>query len=353
MRKNNTLTLRPFHYVTPSISTMTILMLCVLCPHIVMLFVTSSFQSLLLILSCILSSFAAEAIDALLIRKRTPNIPVTLLQGILTGMFLPPSYPVVTVFLLTFITLFIVKYSFGEIAGSWVNPVAFSIVMAYFIGALWFPTYIISPMTLQAHNASLIMIKDGVFPVHSFDMVITGFLNSTVFAKLGTNIPEGYMSLLWDNGAVIPAFRFNLFTLIGSLVLFATRSLSWEVPVSFLATYSFLVWLLCPIFAGGSLGNGDIILALFTSGTLIAAFFVLSWYGTVPMTVVGKLCYGISTGVAAFFIAGYGLSAAGAMFSVFCGNIFSLLIQMIENYYREKQLNWPVRPQTHHLQEHN
>ena len=352
MRKNNVLTLRPFHYAAPSISTMTIGMLCVLVPHLVMLAVTSSFQSLFIILSAVLASFAAEVIDALLIRKRAVTIPVTLLQGILIGMFLPSVYPVVAVFFIIFVILFIAKYPFGGIAGSWMNPVAISIVMAYFVGAIWFPTFIISPLYLQSQNVSLMLINDGVFPICSLDTVITGFLNNKVFSPLGTNIPEGYISLLWDTGASIPAFRFNFFTLLGSLALYSVRSLRMEAPVSFILTYGFLVWLLCPIFAGGSLGNGDVLLALFTGGTLFSAFFVLSWFGTVPITIAGKIFYGILTGIAAFFISGYGLSSVGAMFSIFCGNIFSLLIQMIEHWQGEKKLSNLMNPHPQ-TQEHN
>lgn len=352
MRKNNALTLRPFHYVTPSISTMTVGMLCVLIPHLVMLIITSSFQSLLIILACGFASFVAEALDAYLVRRRTMNIPVTLLQGVLTGMFLPANYPVVSIFFIMLVTLFIAKYPFGGIAGSWVNPVAISIVMAYFVGAIWFPTYIISPLYLQSHNASLMLINDGVFPVFALDTTITNYLNSNIFSRLGTNIPEGYISLLWDTGSTIPAFRFNLLTLLGSLILFSIRSLNWEVPVSFIFTYSLFVWLLCPVFVGGSIGNGDIILALLTGGTLFMAFFVLSWFGTVPVTVSGKIFFGALTGIAAFFISGYGLSPVGAMFSVFCGNIFSLIIQMIEHWRGERQFIPAVQSHSH-TQEHN
>lgn len=355
MRKNNVLTLRPFHYVTPSISTMTIGMLCALLPHIIMLVVTSSYQSLFIIFSCILASFGAEAIDAYLVRKRTMNIPVTLLQGILIGMLLPSMYPVVAVFFIIFVTLFIAKYPFGGIAGSWINPVAISIVMAYFVGAIWFPTFIISPLYLQSQNVSLMLIHDGVFPICPLDSAVTSFLNNKVFSPLGTNIPDGYVSLLWDTGAAIPAFRFNFFTLLGSLVLCSLRSLRLEAPVSFIFTYGFLVWLLCPVFAGGSLASGDVLLALFTGGTLFSAFFVLPWFGTVPMTVVGKIFYGILTGIAAFFISGYGLSSVGAMFSIFCGNIFSLLIQMMEHWQSEKKLMGDTHPhhQNPQTQEHN
>lgn len=351
MRKANVLTLRPFHYVTPSISTMTVMSLCVLAPQVLMLFLTGSFASLSILLACVLASCAAEAVDALLIRRRAYNVPVTLLQGVLTGMLLPPAYPVATIFLIILMTLFIVKYPFGGIAGSWVNPVAICVVVAYFIGSIWFPAFIIPPQYLQSHNTSLLLINEGMFPALGFDPAVTDFLNGAVFSRLGTNIPEGYVSLLWDTGATIPAFRFNLLTLLGSLVLFSTRSLGWEVPLSFLLSYSLLVWLLCPLFAGGAVGNGDVILALLTSGTLFTAFFVASWFGTAPMTAAGKVAFGTATGVAAFLISGYGLSAAGAMFSVFCGNICSLLIQMVEHVYSERRLGRD--PQPVHVQERN
>ncbi|MBQ9537881.1 MAG: hypothetical protein IJU95_01310, partial [Treponema sp.] len=50
----------PFLYVSPSTRTVLTVMLCLLLPQIAMLFITSSYASLLLILSTVLASLLAE-----------------------------------------------------------------------------------------------------------------------------------------------------------------------------------------------------------------------------------------------------------------------------------------------------
>lgn len=338
MKTKDSVKLEPFHYVFPSIPMVALVTIVVLLPQIFMLFFTESYKSLVLIASCISASLIMEFTDSFFLRKKRGFYSLALLQGILIGMFLPESYPIATAFFIVLLTLGISKYVFGGIAGSWMNPTALTLVVAYFIGALWFPHYVIPGEYVQSQNTSLILINEGVFPIQTFDPSVTGFFNDVVFSKLNANISEGYVSLLWDSGATIPAFRFNILTLIASIILFSIKGLSWEVPVSFIFVYALLVRLFCPLFAGGPLGGGDVILALTTGGILFTAFFVLPWFGTVPRSRRGKLLYGILVGVIAFFLSGYGLSAIGAVFSVFYGNICSVFIQVFENKKTEQKL---------------
>lgn len=330
MKNSSAISLRPFCFIFPSLNMMTTCMLCVLVPHIIMLFVTSSYSSLFLIFCSIFASFCAETLDKILLRKKNIDIQISILQGVLIGMLLPASYPPATIFITIVFTLLVFKYAFGGIAGSWINPVAIVILVSYCVAPSFFPLVSLSAEQLQAQNTSLLLIQDGILPVHRFDSVVTDFLNNYVFSFLGTTIPEGYVSLLWDSGAAIPAFRFNLLTLFASLVMFSFRIIDCAVPLFFLLVYTVLVKLFCPLFAGGTIASGDIILSLFTGGTLFTSFFVLPWFGTIPLTVFGRVVYGCIAGVAAFFISGYGMSSAGSMFTVVFANIFSLFIQLHE-----------------------
>lgn len=349
--KNKIISLRPFCFLTPSVSTISVTILCILLPQILMLFLTRSFNSLLLLCCSITASLATEAVDKLCIRKQHFSVLPVLIQGILIGLFIPADYPPVAFFFLTAIMLLLTKYVFGLHAGSWINTTAATIIAAYFIGSVWFPAVHVPVEQIQSPNMSLLLIQEGVLPVYRFDSAITGFLNEHIFSALGTAVPDGYISLLWDSGSAIPAFRFNILTLIGSLFLFSFRILDALIPALFIGVYLGLVRLFCPVFAGGMFGTGDCLLALLTGGTLFTAFFILPWFGTVPMTTCGKVFYGIFAGIAAFFISGFGLSTAGAVFTVFSANIVSVLIQFFEQKMSDSVLYSKKLPKIQSMQE--
>ena len=330
MSRNSSVSLKPFCYIFPSFNMITSTMLIVLVPQIIMLFITKSYQSLILLASSIFASHCAEALDKLAIRKKRYDFLIATFQGLVIGMFLPAGYPPVTIFFIVLVSLLISRYAFGGVASSWMNPVAITVIVSYAVGSVWFPANVVTLDHLQIQNTSLALIQEGSLPVHSFDSTITSFLNENIFSLIGISIPNGFVSLIWDSGSVIPAFRFNLLTLIASLFLFSVQIINWSVTGSFLLVYLILVRFFCPLIVGNPFGTGDIILALMTGGTLFTAFFVLTWFGTVPLTTGGKILFGSLAGIAAFFISGIGMSAAGAMFTVFSANILSLFIQMFE-----------------------
>lgn len=346
MSRNSSVSLKPFCYIYPSLNMIISTMLIVLVPQVVMLFVTKSYQSLFLLVSSIFASHCAEALDKLAIRKKNYDFLIATFQGLVIGMFLPAGYPPVAIFFIVLVTLLISRYAFGGLASSWMNPVAITVIVSYAIGSVWFPTNIVTLEQLQIPNTSLALIQEGSLPVHSFDAKITSFLNENIFSLIGISIPNGFVSLIWDSGSVIPAFRFNLLTLIASLFLFAMQIVNWSVSGSFLLVYLILVRLFCPLIVGNPFGTGDILLALMTGGTLFTAFFVLSWFGTVPLTTGGKILFGSLAGVAAFLISGFGMSSAGAMFTVLSANILSLLIQLFEHRHcNETQVEKKIVPE--------
>ena len=93
--------------------------------------------------------------------------------------------------------------------------------------------------------------------------------------------------MLWDTHSIIPAFRFNLLTIIASIVLFSDNSFSLLIPSIFLLIYALLVRMFFPYMAGGDFNQGDIVLAILTSGTLFVAVFMILLFGTHPMTIIG------------------------------------------------------------------
>ena len=234
-------------------------------------------------------------------------------------------------------------YLFGGFAESWINPVAYTVIIIYFLGISFFPEFLITKMYLETGNPGMQLIQNGDIPVLKFDSSITFWLNTHIFSHIGIEIPTGYLSMFWDTQSPIPAFRFNLLTLLSSMILISVSIINWIVPTSFLLTYGILVRLFSQTPFTGLVGQGDLLLAFLTSGTLFVAFFIVDFYGTTPITNFGKLLYGVVVGIIAFFITGCGTSPIGAMFTVLFANVISPIILLIEDKIYSIWINKTIR----------
>lgn len=332
--KNAPHLVRPFVYLRISIGEESGRMLFLLCIQLMLLAVSKSFSALIVIAAAASASFAADiAVSRFFKQENEAHFTAltSLVQGIVIGMLLPETYPPVSAFAASLSALFVVKYFFGGFSYAWVNPAAFTVIMLWFTGARLFPELIVTRELLASKNPSELLLSSGAFPIHSFDTALTSFLNNLVFAPFKVSVPDGYVSLFWDNGSLIPAFRFNFALLISSALLFGRDLVKSIIPACFLLTYLALVRTAAPFFYGGIPLQGDMLLALLTGGTLFTSVFVLDWYGTIPCSIKGRILYGVFGGTAAFFIAGAGSSSAGMIFAVVLTNIFSVFVQKWED----------------------
>ena len=337
--KNTVISLKPYIYEKPSVSAVSLKILILLMLQIIMLVLTKSYNAIIVILCSAVGATLASLIHYLFIRKNQFMIITNLIQGLIVGMLLPETYPPLTVLFISLITLIIFKYIFEDTENFWINIICVSVLIAYFIGKKYFPDFLITSDLFHTKNPSVQMINNGIFPIYDFDSSVTGYLNTMLFSKLKVTLPQGLISMIWDTHSVIPAFRFNLLTVIASIILFSDNSFSVLIPSIFIIVYALLVRLFFPLMTGGAFNQGDILLALFTSGTLFVAVFMIQWFGTHPMTIIGKIIYAIFAGVAAFFIVGCGTSPIGMIYVVIICNILNLLIRDIEENRMDKIMN--------------
>lgn len=334
---NKTL-IRPFTYSSQSVRNTSLTLFILLAVQIFMLLVTESYSALLVVGCSLAGSLCADAADKLYHKSYRFSDMTSAVQGIIAGMLLPSTFPPAAVFFITFFTMILLKYMFGGFANAWGNASVIIAAVAWIVGMNAFPGQVLTKDLLQMRNPSYTLIQSGIFPVFKFDPPVTEALNNTLFGTLKVSIPDGYISMLWDTHSIIPAFRFNLITLISSIVLFSSGMLSMLIPACFIISYGILVRFAGPLICGGVAGQGDILLALLTSGTLFSSVFVVQWYGTTPLTYAGKTIYGIMCGIFAFLIAGCGTSSAGIVFTILCANIISPLIQAAEDRSDKKAL---------------
>lgn len=348
---NNSISLHPFTYIVPSVGFSAFFMCALLMVQLLMLFLTGSFQSVIIFFAAVCASLCAEGIYHFLRKSFFESWIIALVQGAMAGLLLPSSYPVAGAFFVVLCTFLLGKYAFGGFSRSWINPVALCVVAAYFLNSSAFPGFLISRQDLLSRNPAHFLIQSGSVPLVHADHSVTAFLNRTVFKIFGIVIPDGYVSLFWDTGSVIPAFRFNLITLLSSILLVSLGIVEAVVPLLFVAVYLSLVHVFGPALAGGAFFQGDMLLALLTGGTLFGTLFLLQWYGTTPATRWGKAVYGIIAGIAAFFVMGAGTSPVGYAYCVLLMNLFCTMIQTLEDRQVRRRVEGVLLPRLRLLQE--
>ena len=339
-----TVSLRPYTYLAPSVQTKGCAFLLVLLPHVCLLFLTHSWGALGVVAGAVLASFAVTGIGCCFARPGAFVWVAALVRGLVIGLLVPSSYPPLAVFLVALCVLLLCAHVLGGFTDAWVNPVALTVAVCWLLRTDLFPALAFGAEDLRTQNVALALIQDGTFPVMGADTRITAFLNKNVFSIFGVSIPDGYVSLLWDSHAPVAAFRFNLLTLVTSVVLISFDIVSALVPAVYLAVYALLVRFLAPMCYGGTVGQGDMLFALLTSGTLFCTLFLLQWYGTTPVTAAGKVAYGIFAGVAAFLIVGAGGSGAGSAFTILVMNVVSPLIVAAETAAEKQYLHALLLP---------
>lgn len=333
--------IRPFIYTKPSITDATTTMLLLLSVQVVMLIITKSYNALFVIAVSCVGTAAASYLLNVYHKTNTFSVLPSIVQGMLIGMLLPSTYPLITVFVVSFFSLLFSKLLAGHLSHAWYNLIALTVIVFWIVGINEFPVNAVTAEMASHPNPSISLIQSGNINILKYDSAMTDFLNKHVFNIFNVTIPDGYVSMIWDNNSVIPAFRFNAITILSSIVLISVDMLTFFIPFVFLVTYGILVRFFMPIFFGGDFGQGDIILALLTGGTLFCTLYLLQWFGTVPSTTLGKISYAFLGGIMAFLVAGYGMSPVGMVYTILITNIISAVIQLVEensNRVRLRQL---------------
>jgi len=109
--------------------------------------------------------------------------------------------------------------------------------------------------------------------------------------------------------------------LIGLVFLLVTKTITWHIPVSMLASAAFFSWAF----------GGNPLLDLFAGGLLLGAVFMATDYVTSPMTGKGQLIYGFMIGFITIIIRRFGAYPEGVSFAILLMNSF---VPLINRYCR-------------------
>ena len=328
--KSRKMSVKPFIFTRPSVSSISLRFIVLLSLQVLMLIFTKSYKSLLVVFVSFIGALAAASLDYLINKSQPYKFMNVIIQGLMIGLLLPSDYPALSVFFISFVTLFTARSLVFKKVDSWICLSALAVVVAWFIGQRFFPPFAVTSEIVEMKNSSVYLIQNGTFPISSLDSAFTSFLNNGILKLFHTSIPEGLVSMLWDNHSVIPAFRFNILTIISSIFIFSDNAFSLIIPSIFLVVYGTLVRLFSSFIFGGAFNQGDVFLALFTSGVLFGTVFQIQWFGSIPVTTTGKVIQGILLGIIGFLVIGCGTSPIGMAYTVLIGNISSMMIRVFE-----------------------
>lgn len=265
-----------------------------LCPAIISSGFIFGLRAVFLILICVSTALVWETLFNLITKK--PNTISDLsaaVTGILLAFNLPPSLPFWMAAIGTFIAIVVVKCLFGGLGQNFANPaiVGRIVLMLSFTNAM---TNWTLPLSLQTSD-----VTTGATPLVSGN--------------------AEYLDLFLGKTGGCLGETCALALIIGGLYLVIRHIISPITPLFFLLTVEIF-----------SIAAGfDPLYQILSGGILLGAIFMATDYVTTPITMWGKVIFGIGCGTITCIIRFYASMAEGISFSILIMNILTPYIDMI------------------------
>lgn len=254
-------------------------------------------RALGVIVCCVLTAVLAEFAFNLAVKKpQTVSDLSAVLTGLLLALNLPANIPLWQAAVGSVFAIVVVKCLFGGLGKNIVNPA---------ITARVFMLVAFGSMAQAAFPASLDAVS-GATPL--------------------VDLAAGNKLSLWDlflgnhGGAIGETCVLAL--LIGGVYLLARRIITWHIPAIFVGTV--FVFTL-------ALVGFDVNTALawtLSGGLFIGAIFMATDYVTSPATPLGKIIFGVLTGLLTVVIRFYGNYPEGVSFAILFMNIMTPFIDI-------------------------
>ena len=251
-------------------------------------------KALAVILLAMASAYGSEALFCIIAKReltiRDLSAGVT---GLLLALCLPPSVPWYIPVLGSAFAILFVKCFFGGLGKNFMNPAL-------------------------AARCFLLISFGSVMTNYSVSDAVSG---ATPLANLLAGKTVDLSAMFWGSASgVIGSSVFGL--LIGGVYLIVVEAISWEIPVSILASFSVFI----AIFGGHGLDPMFILAHIFGGSAIMSAFFMATDPVTNPVSPAGQLLYGILIGVLTGIFRLFGSAADSGSYAVIVANLATPLI---------------------------
>lgn len=122
--------------------------------------------------------------------------------------------------------------------------------------------------------------------------------------------------------------------LIGGIFLIAMRIIRWQVPVAYLGTIAFFIFIINLTMPSATPGP---IFHLLSGGVMLAAFFMITDMVTTPITTSGAILFAVGAAVITVVIRVWGGFPEGVSFSIL---LMNALTPLIDRYTRQRPFGW-------------
>lgn len=238
------------------------------------------------------------------------------LSAVVTGLLLSFVCPVgVTYFAIvvgSFFSIIVTKQLFGGIGKNFVNPalVGRAMMLASFAGTMTSWATYKSASPLFGSSVDVVTAATPMAYLHNNDL--QGLLDS------GVQLTDLFLGRIGGSMGEVSA----LLVIAGGVYLLVRKVISWQTPVSYIATVAVLTF----IFPRGNDSLQWMLMNLCGGGLMLGAFFMATDYATSPVTGKGQLIYGIGCGLITVFIRYFGSYSEGVCYSILMMNLLTALI---------------------------
>ena len=255
------------------------------------------------VVACVLFEYLIQRF--LLKQKSSIGDFSAILTGLLLGFNLPSNLPVWIVVIGALVAIGVGKMSFGGLGNNLFNP---ALVGRVFL-LISFP----APMTTWprpiAWNTAYLDAETAATPL------------SLVKEKGAEALPGIWDMLIGNMGGSLGEVS-AIALLVGGIYLICTRTITWHIPVSIIATVAAFT---------GILYAADVITTtplfhLYAGGLMLGAIFMATDYVTSPMSAWGQIIYGVGIAIITVVIRVFGAYPEGMSFAILIMNAATPLL---------------------------
>lgn len=288
----------------------------------------------------VISAIIAEYIMCKLTKKYTLSDYSAALTGLLVGFNMPSGVDLYVAIIASAVAIILAKWTFGGLGANIVNPALCGRLFVFFSWTNTMSTWS-APATLTGLGADVLASATPLGYVKTSLGSLAGTVRgpsvlfsdypesslATWFNSIGVDIDGIYLDLFFGNvaGCIGEVSAFLL--IVGAIYLFVRKIITWETPISYIASFALLIWIFDGLRFGTGFFTGDIFFHLLSGGLMLGALFMATDMVTSPLMGKGQIVFGIGCGVLTFLIRVYGSYPEGVSLAII---IMNLLVPMID-----------------------